>query len=159
MYNYNYAGNCYESCEEAKAEPVDGTKNCKDKTPGEGDPRCIVTYNSFDSENFITPEGIASNAKTYAKSFSDTTTHINYYNNSNVILIIYKDETCIKELSLTVPKIDLDDSCDTKICEALGNKYSGFNKDTDLITAIVGASTSSSGIQSAYLLFYKDELI
>ena len=106
-YEYNYAGNCYRNCDEANAEVDETPHTCKDPVPQEGDPRCIVTYNSFDSENFITAEGITSNAKTYAKSFSDTTTHVNYYNNSNAILVIYKDATCITELGLTVPKIDL----------------------------------------------------
>ena len=155
-YKYNYAGNCYRNCDEAKAEREVGTNNCKDKPREAGDPRCIVTYNSFDSENFITAEGITSNAKTYAKSFSDTTTHVNYYNNSNAILVIYKDETCITELGLTVPKIDLDDTCDEKIYEYLRNKYSDFNKETDLITALVGGSTSSSGVKSLISLFHKD---
>ena len=155
-YKYNYGGNCYPNCSVANAERVGVTYNCKDKERVAGDPRCIVTYNSFDSENFITADGITSNAKTYAKSFSDTTTHVNYYNNSNAILVIYKDETCITELDLTVPKIDLDDTCDAKIYEYLGNKYSDFNKDTDLITALVGGSTSSSGVKSYFSLFYKD---
>ena len=156
-YEYNYGGNCYPSCNDANAEEdEENPNNCKDPTPQPGDPRCIVTYNSFDSENFITADGITSNAKTYAKSFSDTTTHVNYYNNSNAILVIYKDETCITELDLTVPKIDLDDICDAKIYEYLGNKYSNFDKDTDLITALVGGSTSSSGVKSYFSLFYKD---
>ncbi len=156
-YEYNYAGNCYQSCVEAKAVIDEKTSfTCKDPIPQAGDPRCIVTYNSFDSENFITAEGITSNAKTYAKSFSDTTTHVNYYNNSNAILVIYKDATCITELGLTVPKIDLDDTCDNKIYEYLGNKHSDFNKETDLITALVGGSTSSSGVKSLISLFYKD---
>ena len=156
-YIYNYAGNCYKSCEDAHAEEKgDGSKDCKDKPPVEGGPRCVVTYNSFDSENFINSEGISSNAKTYAKSFPETTNHINYYNNSNAILIIYKDMSCIVEQKLTIPKIDMDDKCEEKIYANLTLKYPGFNKNEHIITALVGGATTSSGIKAAYSLFYKD---
>ena len=158
-YEYTYAGKCYSSCNAANAEPVDSTdptnKNCRDKT-GVNAPRCAVSYESFNSDKFINPEGIKSNAETYAKDFATTLTHINYYNNSNAILVIYKDQTCIEELGLTVPKIDLDDACETNVYANLSAKYSGFNKNTDLIIALVGGATTSSGVKSTYSYFYKD---
>ena len=63
------------------------------------------SYESFDSDTFINAEGIKAKEETYAKDFLNTYTHINYYNNWNAILVIYKDQKCIEELKLTVPKI------------------------------------------------------
>ena len=155
-YEYTYAGKCYQSCDDAKADDDDTTKKtCKDKT-GVNVPRCAVTYESFDSDSFINAEGIKSLAETYAKDFPDSFTHVNYYNNSKAILVIYKDQKCIEERGLTVPKIDLDDACENKVYANLSAKYSTFNKDTDLIIALVGGATTTSGIQSTYSYFYKD---
>ena len=156
-YTWSYAGNCYPNCEAAKAEVDDSTQQtCKDKT-GEDAPRCVATYTSIDSNEFITSEGIRSNAETYAKAFANTLTHINYYNNSDAILIIYKDETCINELGLKVPQIDLDDTCEEKVRVNLTGKYGeSFNQDTDMIVALVGGESTSSNIKSSYSFFYKD---
>ena len=159
-YEWTYAGKCYSSCSEANAEPVDtsaspSNKNCRDKT-GVNAPRCAVTYESFDSDKFITPEGIKSNAQTYAKDFASTSTHINSYNNSNAMLVIYRDYTCITELNIKVPGIDLNDECEEKIYANLSAKYTGFDKKIDLIVALVGGATTSSGIKSTYSYFYKD---
>ena len=157
-YIWEYAGNCYENCSVVKAE-VDNdnvdSKKCKDKVYNpsvpisEENPRCVASYNSFDSDNFINAEGISSNVKTYAKSFPDSTTHINIYNNSNAKLIIYRDVTCIEELNIEIPKIDLADTCENKIYELV-------NEKTDIIIALVGGATSSSGIKTAYSFFYKN---
>ena len=155
-YKYTYAGKCYSSCDKANAEKVaENSYNCRDKT-GVNAPRCAVSYESFNSDKFINAEGIKSNAETYAKDFANTLTHINYYNNSNAILVIYKDQTCIDELNLTVPSIDLDDKCEEKVYANLSAKYQGFNKNQDLIIALVGGATTSSGIKSTYSYFYKD---
>ena len=90
-YDYTYAGKCYRNYEDANSEIDDSDKKtCKDKS-GENDPRCAVSYKSFDSDTFINAEGIKAKEETYAKDFLNTYTHINYYNNRNAILVIYKD--------------------------------------------------------------------
>ena len=157
VHNWSYAGNCYSNCVSANAEIENSTlQTCKDKT-GVDAPRCVVTYTSINSNDFITSEGIKSNAETYAKAFANTLTHINYYNNSDAILIIYKDETCIEELKLSVPKIDLDDTCEEKVKQNLTAKYgSSFNEKNDMIIALVGGESTSSHIKSSYSFFYKD---
>ena len=155
-YNWTYAGKCYTNCNAANAEIDDrGEQTCKDKS-GVNDPRCAVSYESFVSDTFINAEGIKAKAETYAKDFANSLTHINYYNNDNAILVIYKDQTCIKELGLTVPEIDLDDACEEKIYSDLSSKHDEFNKNSDLIIALVGGATTSSGIKSSYSYFYKD---
>ena len=158
-YTFRYAGNCYASCEAAKAEDDNSigaeVNTCRDKT-GVDAPRCVATYSSINSDDFITSEGIRTKAQTYAKEFANTLTHIDYYNNSDAILIIYKDPTCITELGLKVPKIDLDDSCEEKIKNDLKSKHADFDESTDLIIALVGGESTSKNIKSSFSYFYKD---
>ena len=101
-YTYKYGGKCYASCEAANAEDDDSEgaeeNTCRDKT-GVDAPRCVVTYNSINSDDFITAEGILTKAQTYAVDFANTLTHIDYYNNTDAVFLIYKDETCFKILN------------------------------------------------------------
>ena len=156
-YEFRYAGNCYANCPANTDIDKNTTteKTCKDKT-GVNAPRCVATYSSINSDDFITSEGIRTKAQTYAKEFANTLTHIDYYNNSDAILIIYKDPTCITELNLKVPKIDLDDSCDAKIIDDLKEKHADFDESTDLIIALVGGESTSKNIKSSFSYFYKD---
>ena len=103
----------------------------------------------------MTSGGVKSYAQTYAKDFPDTTNHVNYYSNSEAVMVIYKDQTCIKELNLTVPEIDFTE-CKNKIIEHYREKTSNFNENTDLITALVGGETVPSGIETSYSFFYKN---
>ena len=154
-YKWSYAGRCYLNCTEANAIiDSEADKTCKDPEPTVGQ-RCFVTYNSIKSNNFMTASGVHTNAQTYAKDFSDTTTHINYYNNSNAIMVIFKDQSCIKELKLQVPNVNFADCLD-KIVTNMTITKPGFNKDTDLIIALVGGNTSSSGVETTYSFFYKN---
>ena len=155
-YTKKYAGKCYSTCPSGTEPDSTNPSNCKDKPPSENEPRCHASYESFDSEDFINSEGIKSNAQTYAKDFADSSTHVNYYNNSVAILVIFKEEACLVELGLTIPKIDLDDTCEEKIYENLENEHPDFNKETDLIKAVVGGATTTSGVKSVYSYFYKN---
>ena len=155
-YEWSYAGKCYSNCDIPNAEIEDNTtKTCRDKT-GVDAPRCAVTYETLDSDSFISAEGIKSNAQTYARDFASSTTHINHYSNGNAILVIYKDYTCIKDLDIKVPSFDLDDECEEKIRTNLTGQHSNFNENTDLIIALVGGTTTSSGVKTTYSYFYKD---
>ena len=112
-YIWEYAGNCYIKCsvisEDISAD-IDNelSKTCKDRIYNPNYP-CVATYNTFNSDKFINVEGIISNVKTYAKSFPDTTTHVNVYENGNAKLVIYRNEECIKRLNL-FPIIHLNDT-------------------------------------------------
>ena len=154
-YHFSYAGKCYQSCNDANAV-VDSNEEqtCKDPPPTNGH-RCYVTYNSIKSKDFMTSNGVLSYAQTYAKDFSTTTNHINYYNNSDAIMVIYKDQSCITEQQLRVPKLDFTE-CKQKIIHNLTIEKHGFNENTDLIIALVGGNTSSSGIETTYSFFYKN---
>ena len=153
-YNWSYAGKCYQNCSMANAEE-DGVKHtCKDPAPT-ATKRCFSSINNINSKNFMTSGGVKSYAQTYAKDFPDTTNHVNYYSNSEAVMVIYKDQTCIKELNLTVPEIDFTE-CKNKIIEHYREKTSNFNENTDLITALVGGETVPSGIETSYSFFYKN---
>lgn len=154
IFKWEYAGNCYENCSVMNADIDDElSKTCKDKVynpVNKDSPSCVITTNSFYSYNFISVEGIITNVKTYAKSFPDTTTHINFFHNSIAALIIYRDEACIKELNIAMPIIHLNDTCENKIYELVNNEK------TDIITALVSGSTPLNGIRTAYSFFYKN---
>ena len=153
---YSYAGKCYTNCSQANAvidSEID--KTCKDPEPTL-DQRCFLSFNNIDSvDKFMTSEGVQSCALTYAKDFYDTTTHVNYYNNSNAIMVIYKDQTCIEELNLKVPSINFTE-CKNKIIHHYKNITSDFNENTDIITALVGGNSTSSGVETTYSFFYKN---
>ena len=70
-------------------------------------------------------------------------------------MVIYKDQSCITEQKLQVPKIDFSE-CKQKIIKNLTIEKNGFDANTDLIIALVGGNTSSSGIETTYSFFYKD---
>ena len=154
-YNWSYAGKCYQDCNEANAlEDNNEEKTCKDPPPTV-EQKCYITKNSINSKDFMTSNGVLSYAQTYGKDFASTTNHINYYNNSEAIMVIYKDQSCITELKLKVPKIDFSE-CKQKIIHNLTLEKNDFNPNTDLIIALVGGNTSSSGVQTTYSFFYKD---
>ena len=155
-YNWSYAGKCYQNCSMANAEEDDDSAKhtCKDPAPT-ATKRCFSSINNINSKNFMTSGGVKSYAQTYAKDFPDTTNHVNYYSNSEAVMVIYKDQTCIKELNLTVPEIDFTE-CKNKIIEHYREKTSNFNENTDLITALVGGETVPSGIETSYSFFYKN---
>ena len=154
-YNWSYAGKCYQNCSMANAEEDDNvTHTCKDPAPT-ATKRCFSSINNINSKNFMTSGGVKSYAQTYAKDFPDTTNHVNYYSNSEAVMVIYKDQTCIKELDLKAPEIEFTE-CKNKIIEHYREKTSNFNENTDLITALVGGETVSSGIETSYSFFYKN---
>ena len=63
-YPWSYAGNCYRSCNEANAvKDSNDEKTCKDPPPT-AEHRCYVTYNSINSKDFMTSNGVLSYAQT-----------------------------------------------------------------------------------------------
>ena len=101
----------------------------------------------------MTSNGVSSYAQTYAKDFENTITHVSYYTNSEAIMVIYKDPSCITEQQLQVPKIDYTEYKE-KIIRNLTIEKNGFNENEDLIIALVGGIYSSSGIETTYSFFY-----
>ena len=67
--------------------------------------------------------------KTYISEFNYTNKHISQYKNENYTIIIYKNSSCIKELSLVMPNVDFK-SCYKKVQDA-------YNISEDLIISVV----------------------
>ena len=153
-YQWSYAGKCYPDCATANAD-VDNRdlKTCKDK-PSTSEERCFLTSNSINpnSNEFISSNGVQSYAKTYAKDFYDTTTHVNYFSNNEAIMVIFKDQTCLNELNIKAPEIDFS-QCKQKIIEYYRNKVTDFNENTDIIIALVGGINPSIGVATTYSFF------
>ena len=81
---------------------------------------------------------------------------MNYYSNSEAILIIYNNASCIDEHNLKVPSVDLDDTCDAKIYAYLRENYPGINLKNDVIIALVGGASTSQNVKSSFSYFYKN---
>ena len=156
-YEWSYAGKCYHDCNEANAiEDNSGLKICRDR-PSTTVERCFLSSNEINpnSNEFISSSGVQSYAKTYAKDFYDTTTHVNYFSNNEAIMVIFKDQTCLSDLNIEAPEIDFT-QCKQKIIEYYRNKVSDFDENSDIIIALVGGKTSSNGVTTTYSFFYKN---
>ena len=124
-YIYQYNGECLNDC-------PNNTNNesfiCKDINTD--DNKCIIV------EKDLLPmdEGLIEYqseilAKNYAKEFIYTNNHVSIYTNNIYSIIIYKNDECIKELSIEIIKIDFNE-CKKNI------KYI-FNIDNNLIIVII----------------------
>ena len=54
----------------------------------------------------MTNGGIDTSAKNYANEFNYTKKHVSYFYNKICSIYLYKDSTCINELSLNILKVD-----------------------------------------------------
>ena len=154
-----YSGKCYSSCSEANAvvDDSDSTGHtCKDKAPVPGGPTCVVSKETFDSDDFINAEGVKTQAQVFANEFGNINTHVNYFSNKDAVLIIYNNYSCITELNIQAPSVDLDDSCDAKIYAYMAQAFPNFNKNTDVIIALVGGASTSKNVKSSFSYFYKN---
>ena len=125
IYLYQYNGECLNEC-------PNNTNNdsfiCKDIDPD--DNKCII----IEKELLPIDEGLIEYqseilAKNYAKEFAYTNNHVSIYTNNIYSIIIYKNDECIKELSIEIIKIDFNE-CEKNI------KYN-FNIDNNLIIVII----------------------
>ena len=103
-YNKLYSGFCLE--------------NCPDNTRLENNVCKVENVNSIDLREFLTSGGVDVNAQNYANEFGYTEKHVSLFYNSQYIIILYQDSTCIKELSINMPKVDFG-TCYTKIITTL----------------------------------------
>ena len=100
IYKYQYSGECFEKCPEETN--TNGFK-CE-----------VKNINSCSISNFqlnitideIIENNIDSLTKNYVDEFNYTNKHVINYKNKDYSLVLYKNSSCIKELSLTVPQID-----------------------------------------------------
>ena len=79
---------------------------------------CTLSEKEIEIEinNFNNNEGIDSLAESYAEEFSYTNKHVSQFNNIKYRIFIYKDNHCIEEQTLNIPRIKIDE-CYDKIKE------------------------------------------
>jgi len=125
-YKFQYGGLCRTDC---PINTVPSSNNiCKDNQDSNS---CSKSETQIDLQDFLHNRGIELNTKNYAKEFSYTTKHVSLLYNDIYSIIIYKDDICIKELSINMPKIDFG-SCFTKV----QNNISDTTNDKIIIALI-----------------------
>ena len=138
-YKLQYNGKCIENCPENTIQEnniciVDVNK-------------CTLSQSGFESNNNDTDLGFVETlAKTYSNEFTYTDNHISQFNNEEYNIIIYKNDKCIKELSLKMPTVDFGD-CYTKVKEK-------YKINENLIIAVVDKINESSNPITFYSFFH-----
>ena len=119
-YKFLYNGNCVKECpSDTVVENFICKVNSNKCTLGQNDLHLI--NNNLDMIDTL--------IKTYISEFNYTNKHISQYKNENYTIIIYKNSSCIKELSLVMPNVDFK-SCYKKVQDA-------YNISEDLIISVV----------------------
>ena len=108
-YTFQYGGQCLNHC--PKGTSPDDNNICIDNI---NDNKCTKSQNEINIQEFVANGGIDIDAKKYAKEFSYTDNHVSYFYDSKNSILIYKDSSCIEELSIDMPKIDFG-NCYSKI--------------------------------------------
>ena len=140
IYKYQYSGECLEKCPDNTN--VNGYK-CEIKNVKSFSLSIFLplnlTINDFIYNNLNTF------TKNYVEEFNYTNNQIINYTNKEYSLVIYKNSSCIKDLSLTVPTIDFGE-CYEKI--KLTNGISD-----DLIITILDKNIENGNPITSYLIF------
>ena len=139
IYKYQYSGECLEKCpentniNEYKCE----VKNINDCT--------LSILNLNLSLDDIINNNIDSFSKNYVEEFDYTNNQIINYTNFEYTLILYKNASCIKDLSLTIPQIDFGE-CYEKI-------KSAYNISEELVIGTLDKYIEKGNPITSYLLF------
>ena len=110
---------------------------------------CSKSEREIDLQEFLTNGGIDINAKNYANEFNYTKKHVSYFYNTIYSIFLYKDSSCINELSLNIPKVDF------------GNCYEKIQQNMDppsndnIIIALIERTNNKK--TSNYYFFYHPE--
>ena len=99
-YIFQYGGQCLKNC------PNGTSANSKGFCMMENSNSCSKSEREIDLQEFLTNGEVDTNAKNYANEFNYTKKHVSYFYNTIYSIILYKDSTCINELSLDTPKVD-----------------------------------------------------
>ena len=113
-YTFQYNGECLTECPKNTSDR-DNDSICKDDNIN----KCLRSERDIiiSNEN-ITEEDIEKLAKNYAKEFSYTSNHISSFKYNNYEIVFYKNNECITNLSLEIPKVYLG-----KCYEKIQNHY------------------------------------
>ena len=135
-YRYLYNGNCLKEC------PT-GTINNSFVCITDSN-KCTLGKNEIFLSKNDNLEIIKTLVKSYISEFGYTNRYISLYGNNIYAIMIYRDSTCIKELSLEMPEVNFQ-SCYSKV------KHE-YNIREDLIIVIVDKKELSN--PTTYYSFY-----
>ena len=121
-YKYQYNGNCYKKCPE---DTIEENFICKKIDPQ----LCTLNQNEFNYGNILSKEGIETMTKGYKEEFIYANNTISEYQNDLYKIFLFKNSSCITELSLKVANIDFG-NCYNKVKQA-------YNINDDLIKAVI----------------------
>ena len=139
IYKYQYNGECVNKCPDNTK--VNGFK-CEIKNTNS----CSLgLYELKLAYSDIETDGLESLVKNYVEEFNYTNNQIVNYANNDYSLVIYKNSSCIKELSLKIPIIDFN-NCYNKI-------KTFYNISGDLIIAILDKYIGNENPITSYILF------
>jgi len=111
-YKKQYGGQCLKDC------PRGTSANSKGLCIIENFNSCSKSEREISLKEFLTNGGIDTSVKNYADEFNYTKKHVSYLHNKIYSIYLYKDTTCINELSLNIPKIDFG-NCYVKVQQHL----------------------------------------
>ena len=117
-YKYLYNGICLQACPN---NTFNNSFICMENDFN----KCTLSEKEVQLNNFQEFGGINAIVKSYLDEFNYTTKHVSKIKSNNYNIIIYRDDSCIEELSIQIPKINFG-RCYEKA------KYS-INYDNDLI--------------------------
>ena len=139
IYKYQYSGECLEKC------PDDMNVNvfkCEIKNINSCSLSIFELNLTIDEVETINMDYFSKN---YVEEFNYTNNQIINYTNEEYSLIIYKNSSCIRELSLTIPTIDFGE-CYEKIKLA-------YNISEELVVSILDKHLKNGNSKISYLLF------
>ena len=139
IYKYQYNGECYEECPK-------NTKNIQNKCVIENTNSCSMSVYEFNmTYTDIESNNIEFFTYNYVEEFNYTNNQIIKYVNDEYSLVIYKNSSCIKKLSLKIPEIDFGD-CYEKVRKE-------YNITEDLVIAILEKNVKAGSSITSYSLF------
>ena len=139
-YKYQYNGNCLKTCPN---NTINDNYLCKDFPNN----KCTLTENKNNLNITTYIEVLEAFSKIYSNEYNYTNNHISKYeNNKEYKSIIYKNKSCINELSLNMPLIDFQD-CYSKVQDY----YTIFE---DLIVVLVEKINKNNNNPTTSYSFY-----
>ena len=137
---YLYNGFCLEECPE---NTINDNYICKEIVD-----ECKLGKNEIDINYNVNQETTKILVNTYISEFNYTNKYVSLYMNQNYTIIIYKNRTCISELSLEMPKVDFQE-CYNKV-------KSYYQILSDLIIVIIEKKPKTKG--QTFYSFYHPEV-
>ena len=151
-YRYLYNGNCLIEC--PSGTKIDESKNdllCREQNIDE----CRLSKKEAGLKNFYEDGGLDSLVKSYTDEFFYTRKHVSEFNNTEFKILIYRDESCLKELNVKFPTINFG-GCYEKVKVTLvdGKIYNNISQVDDLTVVLLERYGKNGGSASSYSLYH-----